>query len=165
MAQNIFLKGRPLDALDVQILQLLQTNARLTNREVALQLGLSVTPTYERIRRLERLGYIRGYVALLDPQRIGQGLAVMATIRLKEHSREYLEQFVEQIQKLPEVMECYYVAGAFDYILKVAVPDMEAYQQFLVKKLAGLENIGQVQSHFIMTDIKKSTAYPLNAII
>lgn len=150
-----------LDRYDRRILALLQQNARTTTKEIAAELGLSVTPTYERIKRLERQGFIKQYVALVDSNMVGKQLTVMATVSLKEHSREYLNRFVEQISPLPEVMECYYVAGSFDYIVKVVVSNMEAYQHFLVNKLAAIENIGHVQSYFVMTEVKHSTALPL----
>ena len=150
-----------LDSYDRRILALLQQNARTTTKEIAAELGLSVTPTYERIKRLERQGFIKQYVALVDSDLVGKQLTVMATVSLKEHSREYLNRFVEQISPLPEVMECYYVAGSFDYIVKVMVSNMEAYQHFLVNKLAAIENIGHVQSYFVMTEVKHSTAIPL----
>ncbi len=149
------------DRYDRRILALLQQNSRTTTKEIAADLGLSVTPTYERIKRLEREGFIKQYVALVDSHKIGKQLTVMATVSLKEHSREYLNRFVEQIRPLPEVMECYYVAGSFDYIVKVVVTNMEAYQHFLVNKLAAIENIGHVQSYFVMTEVKHSTAVPL----
>lgn len=150
-----------LDHYDRKILALLQQNARITTKEVAAELGLSVTPAYERVKRLERQGFIKQYVALIDSHMVGKQLTVMATVSLKEHSREYLNRFVEQINPLPEVMECYYVAGSFDYIVKVVVSNMEDYQHFLVNKLAAIENIGHVQSYFVMTEIKHSTALPL----
>lgn len=150
-----------LDPYDRRILALLQQNARTATKEIAAELGLSVTPTYERIKRLERQGFIKQYVALVDSHLVGKQLTVMATVSLKEHSREYLNRFVEQISPLPEVMECYYVAGSFDYIVKVMVSNMEAYQHFLVNKLAAIENIGHVQSYFVMTEVKHSTAIPL----
>lgn len=150
-----------LDPYDRKILEMLQANARTTTKEIAAALDLSVTPTYERIKRLERKGYIRQYVALVDSHKVGKELTVLASVGLKEHSREHLNRFVEQISPLPEVMECYYVAGSFDYIVKVMVNDMAAYQHFLVNKLAAIENIGHVQSYFVMTEIKHSTAIPL----
>jgi Lrp/AsnC family leucine-responsive transcriptional regulator len=150
-----------LDHYDRKILDMLQADARTTTKEIAAALKLTVTPTYERIKRLEKSGYILQYVALVDNHKVGKQLTVLASINLKEHSREYLDRFVAQITPLPEVMECYYVAGSFDYILKVMVNDMAAYQNFLVNKLAPIENIGHVQSHFVMTEVKHSTAIPM----
>ena len=150
-----------LDRTDVKILNLLQQNSRLTNKELAYELGLTVTPVYERVKRLEKHGYIKQYVALLDTNKLGQGLIVMAQISLKEHAKHQLKKFEEKIRPLPQVMECYYVAGGSDYILKIAVPNMDAYQKFLVDELATIEHIGHVQSFFVMTEIKHTTAVPL----
>lgn len=150
-----------LDEIDLKLLSLLQQNSRLTNKQLAGELGLSLTPVYERVRRLERGGYIKKYVALLDAQKLGKGLTVLAQISLKEHAKHYLKAFEEKVKHLPQVLECYYVAGDFDYILKIAVADMPAYQRFLVEELASIDPIGKVQSFFVMTEVKHTTSVPL----
>lgn len=150
-----------LDATDRRLLELLQQDAYLTNKELAAQLNLSPTPIHERVKRLEREGYIRGYVALVDKAKVGRALAVFCQVTLKEHTQEFIREFEEKIRELPEVVECYNIAGPYDYLLKVAVADMDAYRTFLVEKLAALAHIGGPQSAFVMAEIKHSTALPV----
>ncbi len=152
-----FLPMNGLDNTDSRILELLQQDARLTTKELASHLNLTTTPVYERIKRLERDGYIQKYVALVDKKKVGLRLLAFCNVSLKEHNAEFLVRFEEAVRSLPEVMECYHIAGLYDYLLKVVVKDMDAYQHFVAKKLAALENIGKVQSSFVMTEIKHST--------
>lgn len=147
-----------LDQTDSKILELLQHDAHLTTKELASQLNLTTTPVYERIKRLEREGYIQSYVAIIDKKKVGLRLMAFCNVSLKEHNAEFLVRFEEAVRSLPEVMECYHIAGLFDYLLKVVVRDMDAYQHFVAKKLAAFENIGKVQSSFVMTEIKHSTS-------
>ena len=149
-----------LDTIDKRILQLLQQDAKQTNKEIVAKLNLTTTPVYERIKRLEREGFINKYVALVDQKKVQLGLVAFSNVSLKEHAAKYLIRFEKDVQSLDEVVECYHIAGMFDYLLKVVVKDMETYQHFVAKKLAGLENIGQVQSAFVMTEIKHSTCLP-----
>jgi len=153
-------KSDPLDSIDRSILKLLQEDAFLTTKELAAQVNMSTTPVFERVKRLERDGYILRYTALLDRRKVGLPMLVFCDVLLKEHNRDYLLRFEQEVAGLPEVLECHHTAGAFDYLLKVVVSDMEGYQQFLKDKLAALENIGRVQSHFVMTEVKHSTILP-----
>lgn len=146
-----------LDPIDLRILDLLQENAKLTNKEIAAQLSMSTTPVYERIKKLEEKGYISQYVALVDRQKLGFPLIAFCNVSLKEHSNKYLQVFEREVHSLDEVVECYHIAGAIDYLLKVLAQDMNTYQDFIVNKLAKLENIGNVQSSFVMTEVKYST--------
>jgi DNA-binding Lrp family transcriptional regulator len=150
-----------LDPYDRQILSLLQSNAMLTTKEIAERINLTTTPVFERIRRLEKDGYINGYVALLDKGKLGKSLVAFCDVSLKEHSKDYLKQFEQEVARLEQVMECYHIAGMYDYLLKVVVENMEAYQSFIVNTLAALDNIGRVQSSFVMTEIKHTTALQL----
>ena len=150
-----------LDASDRAILQLLQEDAFLTTKEMAARLNLTTTPVFERVKRLEREGYIARYTALLDRRKIGLSMLVFCDVALKEHNRDFLLRFEESVVGLPEVMECHHITGEYDYMLKVAVRDMDGYQHFIKEKLAALENIGRVQSHFVMTEVKNSTVLPL----
>lgn len=154
-------KSETLDAIDLGILRLLQQDALMTTKEIGQQLGLTTTPIYERLRRLEKEGYVQGYTALLDRRRVGLSLLVFCDVSLREHNREYLLQFETEIAALPEVLECHHIAGAYDYLMKVAVRDIDDYQRFVKEKLAGLENIGRVQSHFVMTEVKNTTQLPV----
>lgn len=151
-----------LDPTDRHILNYLQHDAKLTNKEIADKLGKSVTPVYERIRRLEKEGYIRRYVALLDRQKAGISLLAFTNVQLKEHSYPMLKAFEKAIVKLAEVMECHHMTGSYDYLLKIGVRDMQEYQDFIINKLSRLANIGTVQSSFVMTEIKQDTAFHLD---
>ncbi|MBC9933474.1 Lrp/AsnC family transcriptional regulator [Chitinophaga qingshengii] len=150
-----------LDKTDRRILEVLQKNARLNTKEIAHRIGLSVTPTYERLKKIEKMGVIRNYVTLLDPDKIGKTLVAFCNVSLQLHSQLLLKKFESAINPMEEVMECYHVAGTFDYLLKVVVDDMRSYQYFLTNKLAVIENIAQVHSSFVMTEIKHTTAFGL----
>ncbi|MCB9082007.1 MAG: Lrp/AsnC family transcriptional regulator [Lewinellaceae bacterium] len=152
---------RTLDSIDFRILNLLQEDAKFTIKEIAAQLGMTTTPVYERIRRMEEDGYIKGYVALVDREKLDFQIQAFCNVSLKEHAREQLELFEANVQQLPEVAECYHIAGTFDYLLKVVVRDMNAYQEFMVNKLAVLENISNAQSSFVMSEVKYSTCLQL----
>jgi len=147
-----------LDDIDRDILRYLQEDAKLTTKELAGRLHLSPTPVYERVKRLEQEGVIRKYVALVDRDKIGKDLMVLCNIRLKEHAREAGVQFVEAIKGMEEVMECLNISGDYDFMIKVVVTDMKAYQNFIMNKLASLDNIGSTQSIFVMSEIKNETA-------
>ena len=150
-----------IDLMDLQILRLLQGDATLTHKEIAAHLGLTITPVFERVRRLERDGFILKYVALVSAAKVGLGLIAFCNVSLVQHSTPLLKLFEEKVLSLHEVVTCYHIAGQFDYLLKIIVPDMEAYQRFIVEKLAALDNIRQVQSSFVMTEVKYSTELPL----
>jgi DNA-binding Lrp family transcriptional regulator len=152
-----------LDATDFRILQMLQADANITTKEIAARLHITTTPVFERVKRLEREGYIASYVALLDRKKVGLTLVAYTNVSLKEHNSDILTRFEEAVRSLPEVMECYHIAGLFDYLLKVVVRDMDDYQHFVAKKLAALENIGKVQSSFVMTEIKHTTSLHLES--
>jgi len=143
-----------LDPTDIRILTLLQYNAKLTNKEIAESVGMTVSPVFERIKRLEEKGVIKKYMAHVDRILIGLDMIAFCNVSLKEHNREYLDRFESEISVFPEVIECYHIAGLFDYLLKVAVKDMNAYHHFIIDKLAALDNIGNVQSMFVMNEIK-----------
>ena len=150
-----------IDDIDHLLLKLIQENAQLTSKELSTHLNLSLTPIYERIRRLEREGIIKKYVTLLDKEKLGFSLLAFCHVSLKEHARPILLKFEEEVLHFPEVVECYHVTGHFDYMLKVLVKDMKQYQDFIVNKLASLDDIGNVQSQFVMSEIRESTMIPL----
>lgn len=133
----------------------------MTTKELAAELHLSSTPIFERRKRLEREGFIRGYVALVDKAKMGRSLVAYCQVTLKEHTQEFIREFEEKVRELPEVVECYNIAGPYDYLLKIVVADMDAYRTFLVEKLAALAHIGGPQSAFVMAEIKHSTAVPV----
>ena len=151
-----------MDATDQRILQLLQENAKWTSKELASRVGLSITPTYERIRKLEQLGIIKGYVALLDADKVGLPLMAYCHVSLKEHVRDLLEAFRDSIMQFPEIVECHHVAGNYDFLLKVMVKDMHHYQDFIVNKLASSVMISQVHTSFVINTLKQTTALPVD---
>lgn len=147
------------DETDKRILTLLQSNARLSAKEIAAEIGLTVTPTYERLRRLEQSGVIRDVVALLDRRQLDKKTIAYCNVSLQVHSSKAIQGFEKAAKKIPEIMECYHITGNYDYLLRVAVKDMNDYQIFLTQKLAIIENVAQVHTNFVMTDVKYSTAY------
>lgn len=149
------------DKIDLMILEYLQRDSQTPIKELCAQINLSQTPVYERIKRLEKDGIIKGYVALLDKSKLGKSMVVFCNVMLKEHATPSLKKFEREVLSLKEVIECYYISGNYDYLLKVIVSDMADYQSFMVNKLAALDNIGNVQSAFVMNEIKDSTEIPL----
>ncbi|MEL6674592.1 MAG: Lrp/AsnC family transcriptional regulator [Bacteroidota bacterium] len=145
-----------LDAIDRELLQLLQADAKTTHKELAAKLGLTISPIFERVKRLEKAGIIRQYTALIDRRKSGLELLAFCNVSLKEHARPFLLRFESEILQFPEVQECHHIAGPYDYLLKVVVADLKAYQHFISEKLAGLENIGQVMSALVMKEIKNT---------
>ena len=145
-----------LDSKDLAILALLQQNARITVKEISDQMHLSTTPVHERIKRMEATGVIKQYATLLDHTKVKKGLMVICYVSLKEHSKNAGVKFIETIQVLNEVIECYSISGEFDFMLKVVCEDMNAYYDFHVNKLSQIENMGHVQSVFVMGIIKQT---------
>jgi Lrp/AsnC family leucine-responsive transcriptional regulator len=151
-----------LDNVDKRILQVLQEDARLNTKEIAGKVGLSVTPTYERLKKIEKSGVIKKSVTLLHRDKIGKMLAAFCNVTLQLHSLPLLKKFEAAMLEIREVMECHHVAGTYDYLLKVVVKDMHEYQDFLTNKLAAIENIATVHSVFVMTEIKHNTVYQID---
>lgn len=150
-----------LDHDDLRILQLLQCDARLNYKEIAHKIGKSATRVFERIKKLEQRGYIKNYVAILDRRLIGKSLMAYTHVQLKEHAAAVMKKFENEVIKFPEVMECYHMTGQYDYLLKIALKDMDEYYDFMLNKLASLSNVGTVQSFFVLKEAKKETAYTL----
>jgi len=150
-----------LDTTDIEILKLLQKDASLTNKEISFKLRKSVATVHERTRRLKEQGFIKAIVAILDRKKINRSLIAFSHVLLNDHTANTLNQFESEVAKFPEVMECFQMSGTFDFILRIATTDMEAYHQFYRKKLATLPNITTVQSFFVLSETKSDTAYPL----
>ena len=142
------------DEKDAEILRALQKNARLTNKELASIVHLSTTPTYERVKRLERLGYIQQYTTILDANKLNKGFTVFCSVKLRQLNAERANAFTNMIREIPEVTECYNISGGFDYLLRIQSPDMKYYQQFLLKVIGKHENIASLESTFVMEEIK-----------
>ena len=145
-----------LDATDREILKLLQLNARITIKEISDKVHLSTTPVHERIKRLEESGVIKQYVTILDPAKVKKGLMVIVYVSLRQHSKNAGGKFIKTITDMNEVVECLTISGQFDFMLKVVAENMDDYYDFHVNKLSQVENMGQVQSVFVM-GVMKST--------
>lgn len=145
-----------IDTTDKKLLSLLQKDSRRTTKELSLHLNLSVTAVYERVKKLERTGIIKKYVALLDHKKAERAFMVFCHIKLLQHTKEYLTKFEQEVIKLNEVLECYHVSGDYDYILKIYVEDMEAYREFMVTKLTTIQHIGSTHSIFMINEVKNT---------
>lgn len=150
-----------MDNLDRKILSCLQKDSKQTIKELSEKVGLSPTPIHERIKKLEKNGTIESYVAIVNRKALDLELMAFCNVSLKEHNKEYVTKFEEEVLEFAEVAECFHTAGTFDYILKIFVEDMEAYQRFIVNKLAASAYIGKVDSSFVMTEVKSTTRLPL----
>lgn len=150
-----------LDQIDLDILAALQGDGRMTNVALARQVGLSPTPCLERVKSLEAAGYIRGYMACLAPASLGLGLTVFVQISLAQTSQTAFDDFREAVRAIPEIQECHMVAGGYDYLLKVRVPDMAAYRNFLGAVLSGIPGIRETHSYPVMEAVKESSAIGL----
>ena len=133
-----------IDETDIKILRALQEDARQTTKELAAKVNLSTTPVFERLKRLEREGYIRQYVAILDAE------------KLKQMSRDVARDFTRMIRQIPQVAECYNISGEYDYLLKIRARNMKQYNDFIINTLGALDTIGSIQSSFVMNEIKHS---------
>lgn len=146
-----------LDAKDKKLLILLQNDAKKTTKQLAHDLDLSVTAVFERIKKLERNKIIDKYVALVDKTQLKKDFMILSHIKLIQHKKEYIAQFEKEIIQFPEVLECFHVAGDFDYILKICVKDIQEYREFMVNKLTNLQHIASTQSSFTIKEVKNST--------
>lgn len=149
-----------LDSTDLEILRLLQKDAELTNKELAAKLFKSVATIHDRVKRLKDQGYIKRTVAILDGKKINKGLIAFSHVLLTDHTDQTLTRFETEVSQFPEVMECFQMTGSVDYILRIAITDMEEYHVFY-RKLAKLPNITTVQSFFVLSEAKSDTAYPI----
>ncbi|SMD32712.1 Lrp/AsnC family transcriptional regulator, leucine-responsive regulatory protein [Reichenbachiella faecimaris] len=143
------------DKTDLSILSMLQKDSKAKMKDIAEAIGMTITPVYERIKKLERNGILEKYTIQVNPKHLGYHLVAYCSVTLKEHSQKNLHLFEDGVQALQQVLECNHMSGSFDYLLKVVVKDMEDYQLFISNQLAALDNIGQVQSYFVMKSIKE----------
>lgn len=150
-----------LDDIDKSLLDLLQKDSKQTNKALSNALGLSVTAIYERIRKLENNGIISGYVALIEKKKVDKSFVAFCHVKLVQHSQDYVMKFEREVRKLDEVLECYHISGDYDYLLKVLVEDMEAFRDFMVKKLTRIDHIGSTHSMFMINEVKHTTAITL----
>lgn len=153
-----------LDKIDTQILSILQKDSNRTTKSIAEELGMTTSPVFERIKKLEKEGYIKKYVAVLDNKKIGLKLTVFIGVKIQGHTRSYLEKFVTEINNFPEIVECHRVSGNFDYLLKLVVEDIEAYETFIISKLTLLPYLGNVQSLITLSTGKETNEIDLSRV-
>ena len=150
-----------LDETDKKIVRLLQVDAHLTLKDIAGKINLSLTPVHDRVKRLEKEGIIEKYVSVLNKKKLGQNLTVYCQVTLVKQTHDISEGFNESIINMPEVLECDFVSGTFDYMLKVVLPDMESYHHFHQKKLSVLPEVSLINSFFIISEVKSTTVLPI----
>ncbi|HXA02558.1 MAG TPA: Lrp/AsnC family transcriptional regulator [Cytophagaceae bacterium] len=150
-----------LDPIDKKILEKLQANAKITNSQLALEIGLSPAPTLERVRKLENLGLIKSYHAQIDMAKLGLGVSIFVQVSLSSHKKNQIKSFVDKINKIPEVVECHHITGAGDFLLKVITKDIASYQELILEKLVDIEEIGNMQSMVILSTFKDNKVMPL----
>ena len=148
--------GYRLDATDYRILRELQKDSSLTVKELAAKINLSPSPTFERQKRLENEAYITRYMAVVDAQKVGNGIMVLCNIRLKQHSEEMIQQFIDAVQEIDEITECFNTSGEYDFLIKVYAHDMHADQQFMQHKLGAMSCLGSLHSVFVMCETKNT---------
>lgn len=158
------MENHRIDEIDKRIISELQRDGKMKIKELANLLNLTTSPVFERIKKLENEGIIPAYHARVDPKKLGFQLVAFCSITLDNHHKATIEQFVKDVAELSEIMECYHIAGLFDYLLKIVVVDMESFQYFITQKLAVLKNISRVQSSFVMTEIKHTQQLPLHVL-
>lgn len=150
-----------IDQLDLQLLKIIQANSQKTIKEIAEQVNLSLSPTHDRLKRLEMEGYIKGYVGILNRKKLNLGLLVHCQVTLEKQNRENFSSFEASITEFPEIISCHLVSGNFDYYLNVVSADVESYNRFYQEKLAVLPSVAHISSLFVMDEIKSTTALPL----
>mgnify|MGYP002629132433 FL=1 len=148
-----------IDETDKVILRTLQKDAKKTAKEIAASLKLTTSPVYDRIRRLERLGFIKKYVAILDNRLVNRSVTSICQVSMRYHNETFIEHFEQEIKKLPEVQRCYHLAGQVDFVLEIHVRSLEEYHDFVKYKLSKIENIGSLNSTFVLKEIKQSSEY------
>lgn len=151
-----------IDNTDIKILRLLQDDSRHTTKELAAKIHLSVTPTFERVKRLEREGYIKKHMAVLDAEKLDCGFVAFCYIKMKQHTYENGIRIMEAVQGIEEITECYNVSGDYDFLLKIYAKDMKSYQSFILRILGDLDCIGSLSSSFVLGEVKNSHAIPIS---
>ena len=153
--------NREIDAIDRKIIAAVQNDSRITTQELAASVGLSPSPCARRLRLLERAGIIKGYTAVIDQNMVGLPVSAFASVKLERQREENLDRFAQAVAKWPEVMDCYLMTGERDYLLRVVVRDLAAYERFLKDKLTRLEGVASIETSFALGQVKRSEALPL----
>ncbi|WP_010521318.1 Lrp/AsnC family transcriptional regulator [Aquimarina agarivorans] len=143
-----------MDSIDLKIIAALKKNAKQNTKEIASKVGLSVSPTFQRIKKLENQKIIKGYVAVIDQKKLGTGIIAFCQISISKHSKEVIDIFKNVIQDIDEVLECNHVSGSFDFLLKIAVTDMDHYHNVVVEKLTSVDGVLNIQSNFVIEKSK-----------
>ena len=150
-----------LDEIDLRIVRALQADGRLPLQELAEKVGLSASPCARRVRNLEKAGIIKGYAAVIDPAKVGLPISVFASIKLERQREEELDRFAQAIRRWPEVVDCFLMTGQRDYLMRIVVSDLEAYERFLKEKLTRLDGVASIESSFALGEVKRSHALPV----
>ena len=150
-----------LDTKDKQILKILQENGRITNAQMAIDVGLSPAPTLERVKKLEKLGIIVSYHARLNHAAIGLGVSTFVKVTLKSHNKEAINRFAGEMQKVDEVVECHHTTGTADFMLKVVAEDIPAYQQLMLENITEILEINEIESMVVLSTLKDSRTVPV----
>lgn len=150
-----------LDKIDRKILEILQSDGRITNAQLSKEIGLSPAPTLERVKKLENSGVIKSYHAKLDTEKINLGVSTFVMVTLKAHNKGNIEQFIKAINEIPEIIECHHITGSGDFVLKVISQDIPSYQQLMLEKVSEIEVVDNMQSLVILSTFKDSKVMPL----
>jgi Lrp/AsnC family leucine-responsive transcriptional regulator len=151
-----------LDSIDKKILEILQANAKITNSQLATEIGLSPAPTLERVRKLENMGIIKSYHAEVERELLGIGTAVFVSVSLSGHKKHQIMSFVSKMNEILEVVECHHITGSGDFLLKILAKDINSYQKLILDKLVDIEEIGNMQSMVILSTYKDSKVMPIS---
>jgi Lrp/AsnC family leucine-responsive transcriptional regulator len=150
-----------LDEIDLKIVRALQMDGRMPVQELAEKVGLSASPCARRVRLLEKAGIIKGYAAIIDASKVGLPISVFASIKLERQREEELDRFARAVSRWPEVVDCFLMTGQRDYLMRIVVSDLEAYERFLKEKLTKLDGVASIESSFALGEIKRSPALPV----
>ncbi len=150
-----------IDQIDKQILEILQENAKITNAQLSKDINLSPAPTLERVKKLENAGYIQSYHARLDAQKLGLGVTTFVNVKLNKHNKSSNESFIKQINAIDEIVECHYVTGSSDYVLKVVSKDIDSYQHLIMNEISEIAEVDNMQTMVILNTIKDSDSLPI----
>jgi len=150
-----------IDEIDLKILRILQEDSNRTTKQIAQSLHMTASPIYERVRRLEKKGYIKKYVALLDKKKLKKSISAICMVSLRYHNEGFIDTFDKQIRELKEVQECYHMAGKVDFFLKIHLESLEGYHQFVRTKLSKINNIGVLESYFVLKEITNNTEFDI----
>jgi len=151
-----------IDDIDKKILEILQSRAKITNARLSEEIGLSPAPTLERVKKLEQMGIITSYHAKLNTEKIGLGVTTFVLATLNGHNRANIEGFIDEINKIPEVVECHHITGAGDFILKVIAKDIASYQKLMLEKVSDIKQVDNMQSMVVLSTFKDSKVIPVN---